>query len=116
MAYGGSDDSVLSFVRSKLKLGGACGRTRTYEVASTTPDLQSGALAAQPRMQICAWCFVLGVLLTDSVSQLKNKEYEHQSSDLPKKYDKKKMKAGTLLLRMAMHETLAKWTRASSSD
>jgi hypothetical protein len=29
---------------------GACGRTRTYVVASTTPDLQSGALAAQPRM------------------------------------------------------------------
>ena len=31
---------------------GACGRTRTYGVHFGTPDLQSGAFAAPPRMQI----------------------------------------------------------------
>ena len=31
---------------------GACGRTRTYEVHGGTPDLQSGAFAAQPHMHV----------------------------------------------------------------
>ena len=70
------------------KVSGACGRTRTYEGPSGPPDLQSGAFATQPHMQIKI------------------------------RYVKKRMKAArtlsantlrdTLLLRMAISRTLAK--------
>lgn len=43
---------------------GACGRTRTYDAVSTTPDLQSGALATQPRMrEDDLWFLVWGLQL-----------------------------------------------------
>ena len=61
---------------------GACGRTRTYEVHEGTPDLQSGAFAAQPHMQ--------------------NKQMKAERNKAANTL------RGTLLLKMATSWTLAK--------
>lgn len=80
---------------------GACGRTRTYE-ATGTPDLQSGAIAAQPRMRkefrIADFGLRNSILCTKK--QMKAERWANEDT-----------LRGTLLLRMATLGTLAKQRR-----